>query len=164
MSNFFDSQLFAVVGASSDREKFGNKVLRCYQQNSYPVVPISKRQMSIENSTCLSTLSELCDGLAPPHSSTIDKISSQSQSDSTYDDRVKAVLVRIISPRDIGVSIITPQVVTTSILQEGYALGIRNFFLQPGTIEDSVLRPLLLEMPEANVIRGCVLVELGFPH
>jgi len=29
---FFQSKAFAVIGASSNREKYGNKVLRCYQQ------------------------------------------------------------------------------------------------------------------------------------
>jgi len=45
---FLDSGPFAVVGASSDREKYGNKVLRCYQQHGLEVFPINPRATEIE--------------------------------------------------------------------------------------------------------------------
>ena len=45
IEKFFKSSAYAVVGASTNRDKFGNKVLRCYQQNNktvYPVHPLEK--------------------------------------------------------------------------------------------------------------------------
>lgn len=45
---FFSLPWKVVVGASSDRSKFGNKVLRCYQSHGHNVVPINKRQSVIE--------------------------------------------------------------------------------------------------------------------
>lgn len=45
---FLSSDSFAVVGASADRSKYGNKVLRCYQQNGKRVVPINPRVLEVE--------------------------------------------------------------------------------------------------------------------
>ncbi|HJW08724.1 MAG TPA: CoA-binding protein [Holophagaceae bacterium] len=39
---------WAVVGASSDRDKYGNKVLRAYQQRGMDVHPINPRATEIE--------------------------------------------------------------------------------------------------------------------
>ena len=39
IEEFLDGQRFAVVGASQDRSKYGNKVLRVYQQNHMEAVP-----------------------------------------------------------------------------------------------------------------------------
>jgi uncharacterized protein len=38
----------AVVGASSDRRKFGNKALRAYAQQGYTVYPINPHEKDIE--------------------------------------------------------------------------------------------------------------------
>lgn len=45
---FLDGEPFAVVGASTDREKYGNKVLRCYQQNQRRVIPVNPRAAQVE--------------------------------------------------------------------------------------------------------------------
>lgn len=39
---------FAVVGASADRSKYGNKVLRCYQQHGLPVVGVHPKLTEVE--------------------------------------------------------------------------------------------------------------------
>ena len=39
---------FAVVGASADRAKYGNKVLRCYQQHGLPVVGVHPKLSACE--------------------------------------------------------------------------------------------------------------------
>lgn len=39
---------FAVVGASADRAKYGNKVLRCYAQHSLPVVAVHPKLANVE--------------------------------------------------------------------------------------------------------------------
>lgn len=45
---FLSGETFAVVGASTNREKYGNKVLRVYQQNNKTVYPINPRAEEIE--------------------------------------------------------------------------------------------------------------------
>lgn len=45
---FLSGEPFAVVGASTNRAKYGNKVLRVYQQNDKPVYPINPRADEIE--------------------------------------------------------------------------------------------------------------------
>lgn len=59
IKRFFTSKAYAVIGASSNREKFGNKVLRCYLQNYKTVYPINPRDDFIEGITCLKDLSEV---------------------------------------------------------------------------------------------------------
>ncbi|KAG0284268.1 hypothetical protein BGZ96_011352 [Linnemannia gamsii] len=59
---FFSSaeQKFAVVGASTNRSKFGNKVLRWYQENGYPaVIAVNPKESTIESLPCVSNLSSL---------------------------------------------------------------------------------------------------------
>ena len=38
----------AVIGASSDRSKFGNKALRSFRNNGYKVVPINPTEKEVE--------------------------------------------------------------------------------------------------------------------
>jgi predicted CoA-binding protein len=50
---------WAVVGASSDRDKYGNKVLRCYQQHGMEVFPINPRADEIEGLKAYPSLAAL---------------------------------------------------------------------------------------------------------
>jgi len=45
---FLDGSPFAVVGASTDRMKFGNKVLRAYQQQRRDVHPVNPKADEVE--------------------------------------------------------------------------------------------------------------------
>ncbi|KAF9114168.1 hypothetical protein BGX27_011524 [Mortierella sp. AM989] len=58
---FFSSaeQKFAVVGASTNRTKFGNKVLRWYIDNGYTVVPVNPKEKTIESLSCVPNLTSL---------------------------------------------------------------------------------------------------------
>lgn len=38
----------AVIGASNDRSRFGNKALRAFRNNGYRVVPINPRETEVE--------------------------------------------------------------------------------------------------------------------
>jgi predicted CoA-binding protein len=40
--------VIAIVGASSDRRKFGNKALRAFRAQGYTVVPINPHETSVE--------------------------------------------------------------------------------------------------------------------
>jgi predicted CoA-binding protein len=47
---------FAVVGASADRDKYGNKVLRCYLQHGLPVVAVNPKLATVEGVRCYPSL------------------------------------------------------------------------------------------------------------
>jgi predicted CoA-binding protein len=57
--SFLDSGPFAVVGASVDRSKYGNKVLRCYQQHGKEVYPINPRADEVEGLRAYPSLASL---------------------------------------------------------------------------------------------------------
>ena len=58
---FFDAKVYGVVGASADRRKFGNKVLRCYLQNGYQAIPVNPKENEIEGVPCVATVLDLPD-------------------------------------------------------------------------------------------------------
>ena len=56
---FLAADSFAVVGASVDRSKYGNKVLRCYQQHGRTVHPIHPRADTVEGLKAYHSLAAL---------------------------------------------------------------------------------------------------------
>ena len=70
---FFESDAFGVVGASANREKFGNKVLRVYLQHGKKVIPVNPREKEIEGIPCVAGIQDLPPGvksisvITPPH-------------------------------------------------------------------------------------------------
>ncbi|MHB8709310.1 MAG: CoA-binding protein [Desulfuromonadales bacterium] len=56
---FFAAPAFGVAGASKNRDKYGNKVLRCYQINGRKVVPINPVETEIEGLACVKTVADL---------------------------------------------------------------------------------------------------------
>lgn len=130
---FFQQKIFAVVGASNEREKFGNRVLCSYIKHGFDVHPINKKSNSIEGLVCYPSLT-----------SWLQHFQSQ------------------VTASELGVSIVTPPGVTQLILQEGYQLGIRHFFLQPGTYDKITEELIRNELVDASIVKGCVMVELGW--
>lgn len=59
IETFLASPAFGVVGASANREKYGNKVLRCYQQNDRKAIPVNPVQAEIEGVPCAATIDDL---------------------------------------------------------------------------------------------------------
>lgn len=59
IAQFLAAEAFAVAGASTNRAKYGNKVLRCYQQNGKTVVPINPRADAIEGIPCVASVADL---------------------------------------------------------------------------------------------------------
>lgn len=49
LNGFFGASKFAVVGASKDPSKFGNKVLKWYQAHNLDVTPIHPKEPEIES-------------------------------------------------------------------------------------------------------------------
>jgi predicted CoA-binding protein len=56
---FLGSPAFGVAGASTAREKYGNKVLRCYLQHGRKAIPVHPREPAIEGVTCVASVAEL---------------------------------------------------------------------------------------------------------
>ncbi len=59
IKSYMSAGPYAVVGASSDRDKYGNKVLRAYQQHGMEVYPINPRATEIEGLKCYATLADV---------------------------------------------------------------------------------------------------------
>lgn len=59
IARFLQSPAFGVVGASRRRHKYGNKVLRCYQQAGRHAIPVNPRETEIEGTACVATVLEL---------------------------------------------------------------------------------------------------------
>ena len=73
IKKFLSSSAFAVAGASKDRNKFGNKVLRCYLRHHKTVYPVNPKESEIEGLTCVKKISDLPNDVnsisivTPPH-------------------------------------------------------------------------------------------------
>ena len=59
IERFLNGSPHAVVGASRDRAKYGNKVLRAYQQTGRPVYPINPGADELEGLPAYADLSSL---------------------------------------------------------------------------------------------------------
>ena len=59
IEQFLSSPVFGVVGASTNRGKYGNKVLRCYQQNKLQVIPVHPRETLVEGLDCVAAVADL---------------------------------------------------------------------------------------------------------
>ena len=106
-------------------------------ENKYPVVPINKSVPVVEEIASCESLDMLKTKI---ENGTYQGVESMGQ---------------------VGLSVVTPPGVTKGVLEDAYNLGIRSFFLQPGTYDDRVDGLLQSGMKDALVIKGCVLVELA---
>ncbi|WP_321394263.1 CoA-binding protein [uncultured Desulfuromusa sp.] len=61
IEQFFASPVFGIVGASANRDKYGNKVLRCYQQNKLQAIPVNPTETEIEGLACVASVASLPD-------------------------------------------------------------------------------------------------------
>ncbi len=74
---FLEGSRFAVVGATANREKYGNKVLRVYQQNQLEVVPVNPSGGEIEGLTAYPDLPSIPGTLAGVSIITPPKVTEQ---------------------------------------------------------------------------------------
>ena len=63
VEKFMASPAFGVIGASANRQKYGNKVLRCYQQNGWKVIPVNPNELEIEGIPCVAAVNNLPTGV-----------------------------------------------------------------------------------------------------
>jgi predicted CoA-binding protein len=61
VARFLESPAYGVVGASPRRHKYGNRVLRCYQQNGRRAIPVNPREQQIEGVACVASVLDLPD-------------------------------------------------------------------------------------------------------
>lgn len=59
IAKFLSSPAFAVAGASANREKYGNMVVRCYQQQGKVVIPVHPLEKEIEGVACVTSVAAL---------------------------------------------------------------------------------------------------------
>lgn len=59
IQRFLAGERFAVVGASTDRSKYGNKVLRVYMQNDRAVYPVNPKADEVEGLKAYADLTSL---------------------------------------------------------------------------------------------------------
>ncbi len=69
IQQFLAAPAFGVVGASTNREKYGNKLLRCYLQHGKKVIPVNPNEPEIEGVACAAAISDL-----PPEAVSISMI------------------------------------------------------------------------------------------
>jgi len=59
IDDFLAGTVYAVVGASRDRAKYGNKVLRCYLQRGRRAIPVNPHEAGIEGVRAVPDLASL---------------------------------------------------------------------------------------------------------
>jgi predicted CoA-binding protein len=59
IDQFLASPAFGVIGASTNRSKYGNKILRCYMQHGYRAIPVNPNEKEIEGIACVSAINGL---------------------------------------------------------------------------------------------------------
>ncbi|HWR93295.1 MAG TPA: CoA-binding protein [Desulfobacterales bacterium] len=59
INQFLSAKAFGVAGASSNRHKYGNKVLRCYLQHGKEAVPVNPNEAEIEGVACVKSVQDL---------------------------------------------------------------------------------------------------------
>jgi predicted CoA-binding protein len=77
IDRFLSAGAFGVAGASTNRDKYGNKVLRCYLQNGKKAIPINPRAETIEGQSCVASVGELPDEVTSLSIITPPKITEQ---------------------------------------------------------------------------------------
>lgn len=59
IEKFLESPVFGVVGASTNRHKYGNKVLRCYLQHGRRAIPVHPAVATIEDQPVCASVDQL---------------------------------------------------------------------------------------------------------
>ena len=87
---FLEARAFGVVGASADRAKYGNKVLRCYLQHGRTVVPVNPRRTAIEGVACVTGLAGL-----PPEVTSLSIITQPAVTEAVVEEAARRGIRRL---------------------------------------------------------------------
>ncbi|GAC76743.1 hypothetical protein PANT_22c00185 [Moesziomyces antarcticus T-34] len=133
LNRFFDASKFAVVGASKDATKFGNKVLKWYQAHELDVTPIHPKEAEIEGLASQPDVARFLDAAG----TSADKIA-----------------ISVVTPPKISLA-----VVQTGLQDQ----GISTFWLQPGAEDAELVKWVQAQPAsiQERVIYGgpCILVS-----
>ena len=131
---WFRCSRFAVVGASKDRNKFGNKCFRAllkHKGDGGAVVPVHFKERSIEG---------------------VDAVTLEELLLSSSDD-----------PSALAINIVAPPAVTCTAVQAALAAGVTQLWLQPGAESPEVFEIAAAAGATLIAGGPCVLVALGEP-
>lgn len=53
------SRVVAVIGASSDRRKFGNKAFRAFKRRGYTVIPVNPNETEVEGAKTVASINDV---------------------------------------------------------------------------------------------------------
>lgn len=84
IKNFFSSPSFGVVGASNDRSKFGNRVLRKYMEHQLSVYPVNPNETQVEGLHCFKSVKDL-----PPETKSISIITPPSVTEKVLQEAIE---------------------------------------------------------------------------
>jgi len=90
IADFLAGTTYAVVGASNDRWKYGNKVLRCYLQNGRTAIPVNPNATIVEG---LAAVPDLLSLPEPVHGVSI--ITQPEITEQIVEEAAKAGITRV---------------------------------------------------------------------
>jgi hypothetical protein len=102
----------AVIGASADRNKFGNRCVRAYIQQGWTVYPINPRETAIEGLTAYRTIRDVSAGF-------IDRVSVYLPASLAL-----KVLEDIAQRGDIGEVMLNPGADDSEVVERAHELGL----------------------------------------
>ena len=88
--DFLAGTTYAVVGASNERWKYGNKVLRCYLQNGRKAIPVNPNATIVEGIAAVPDLASLPE---PVHGASI--ITQPEITEEIVEEAAKAGITRL---------------------------------------------------------------------
>jgi len=101
----------AVIGASPDRRKFGNKAVRAFREAGYRVIPVTPRHTEVEGEPAFATVLE--------YPGTIDMATVY------VPPAIGELVVESLAQKGIGEVWFNPGADTPVVLARARALGIR---------------------------------------
>ena len=104
-------RVVAVIGASSDRSKFGNKAVRAFQHHGDQVVPINPREPEVEG---LKTYASVLDVPGPVDMATF-----------YVAPRVGLTVLEEVAKKGIGEVWLNPGAASPELVERAKALGVR---------------------------------------
>ena len=166
--DFFKRSTFAVVGASKDPSKFGNKVLKSYIAHEKPVIPVHRTEKSIEGLFCAPSLSDISPdilrdvgvSIVTPPPVTREVLEEGLDLGETPPSLAPCHLVIYFPHLNYCLCIPTSCGSQFSLVFE----GIKHYLLQPGTLDANCRDFMKAKMGKCNLIEGSAIQEMGDPE
>jgi predicted CoA-binding protein len=105
--------VIAVIGASNDRSKFGNKALRAFRNQGYTVVPINPRETTVEGE--------------PAYKSVLDYPGSIDEATFYVPPRAGLKALEDVAAKGISAVWLNPGADGPEVVERARALGLKAF-------------------------------------